>query len=384
MSTVYKDRLYGKIKESLSDKSNLKMIESTIRSYMEKNTSKFTHVGPVEQIIFGDIEKSSLFKAFNVTHEEVYKAMLDSEDTDVKARDQTVNTFNISCSIALQVLRELKEERYFNYLLTLYGLSFYPSTYYKYFRFNPNKAIMEYAVNNMTNRFYIKQKGLYRALIITVEVCHETNSKKLEKGEDKSYIDFILDTKNRYNAFFKNIKDSYEKARESGGYITSETDNMDEENYKETTNSMVEIQRITDRVYMKIAIDGPDQKYLQMASKITETSLSDLRNWLNNVLNEKKEERQVRRLIECILYSYLYDNKASAKTIRSNDFLIKSMAEFKRANSPNKNTKDMKELLDVWLTDYSDIRNKTSRPQTLTQYKRGMYAFFVLTIMTTD
>ena len=46
-----------------------------------------------------------------------------------------------------------------NYALMYLALSMYPSLHYKYFPFEPNPQIMDYTINNLSNRYKIKQLG---------------------------------------------------------------------------------------------------------------------------------------------------------------------------------------------------------------------------------
>ena len=52
------------------------------------------------------------------------------------------------------------------------ALSMYPSLFSKYFKFKPNENIMEYTINNLSDKYKIKKTGTLLSALIQVFIYY--------------------------------------------------------------------------------------------------------------------------------------------------------------------------------------------------------------------
>ena len=224
---VLNEKVYPKIKTSLNKPTSSNEIKKFFSYYLNKNNSKLSDIGPMENIFFTKEYQATLFEIMGVTEAEVKQAMVESTDILVKSGDQTVKPFNLAMGVAIKVLDEFKRDKDKEMMVFLMFMSFFPSTFNKYFKFNPNREVMTYVINNMSNRFDIKKKGYFNTLRDMASGSYRNIEERLRKSNDSIYVYFSCDMRNRQNSFFKNVRDEFEQAHKSGKYLNSTEDSFD-------------------------------------------------------------------------------------------------------------------------------------------------------------
>ena len=125
-------------------------------------------------------------------------------------------------------------------------------------------------------------------------------------------------------------------------------------------------------------INGVDIPRCDAASKISEVSKIDLRNYLTNIQTERKS-KEMMSFVESILFLYLYDGKYTIQDINSQQFLSFSIQLFKKTNSKDNNITNIKTILDKWGED-SGIYGKFARIATRVNYTKAIFLYFIMSI----
>lgn len=377
---VLMNKVYPIIKKNLSELSNRKIIASVCRDYMERNSDKLAMGGPLTQIIFQEGDKDKLMEAFGLSPKFVKECMVESKDVKVNEMGQSLNTFNLSCAIAIKyMVEESKDTNTTRMLTTLYTMSFYPTVFRKYFPYDPNENIMNYVINNMSNKFKIKQLGLFKAMIELGDVCLENHKANLKKGDDIRFVKYVLDMRNRTNSMFKNIRNEYHIAHTNKKYVNLDSEDMSDENYREVENNLFIVARFTDNTVEKLILEGPTMQLITFAAKISQVSVNELRNYMVAICREKEYHQGLRDVVESILYLYLYEGQHHSEEIQGNDFLTFGLELIRQSNSQSKNLIKIKNVLDEWVNELG-VTEKTKRTATINAFKRAMFIFIVLSI----
>lgn len=377
---VLMNKVYPIIKKNLSQPSNKKIIANVCREYMERNNDKLAMPGPLTQIIFQESDKDKLMEAFGVAPKFIKECMVESKDIKVKEMGQSLNPFNLSCAVAIKyMVEESKDPNTTKMLTTLYTMSFYPTVYRKYFAYDPNENIMNYVINNMSNKFKIKQLGLFKSLMELGDVCLDNHKSNLKKADDIHFVKYVLDMRNRTNSMFKNIRNEYHIAHTNKKYVNLDSEDMSDENYREVDNNLFIVARFTENTVEKLILEGPTMQLITYAAKISQVSVNELRNYMVAICREKEYHEGLRDVVESVLYLYLYEGQHHSEEIQGNDFLTFGLELNRQSNSQSKNLIKIKTVLDEWVHELG-IDQKSKRPATINAFKRAMFIFIILSI----
>lgn len=382
-STTYiKDLVYPSIESTLSNKNNITKYRNIIGEYIDKNTDALSAIGPTQNILFTDYEKNQVYDLFKINPKAVNDARLKSKIKLTGAN--LADPFKMIIPVIIRYFSIAKNEEMVRLSCFFLGVSLYPSLYRKYWKFTPpDTKVMEYAINNMSYKYKIKQTG--NLLNAIDEICYgayllykEKGKDDLMSGTDKGIIEFVFSIHTRLNSFLKMISKAWYDAYQSGNYLEGEYESDEEDSFREAESSMYAIEKIVDNVSMKLVIQGPPMKLISLAAKTNKVSVNELRNYLNTMIVSERI-KEIKAILESILYLYLYDNRNSTNDINTDKFFLYCIDTYKRSNTTDENINKIKKILDGWLTEL-DLYKKTQRLATINDFRRALYVFFVLSI----
>lgn len=378
MSKIIIETLYNKVNSNMSNKNNVTMFKTHANKYFDRNSEILFDVKLTKQLLFSDNDKEIIFNLVNLTPEEIKKTIKQSKF--IKDSWQIMNEpLNIAFVLAIKYFEDNKMKKELELLLIYYSCYFYSSLFYKFFPYAPNENIMNYTINNLSNKYKIKKLGsLFKCLQDTVKVSHDKYDVKLVKASDEDLAQYIQCLKTRINEFIKNIANEFYKNEKEKKYINFEQDDYSEDNYHIADNNSFAIQRVTDKVLLNLTQNGPDMRFVQASANMNQISVSVFRNAVLNIMD--KSPQDIRELINLILQVYLFDDKNSVDEIRSKKFIVHAIDLYKKSNTNDELVLRIKEILDKWLRENSDNYAKTQRKATLTNFRRALYYFFIFTI----
>ena len=380
ISSVVTKYLYPNIEKSLGNKQLQRKFMTVVTSYIDRNSSKLSTAGPSKRPIFSDKDRSIVFDMFGVDINELKKVLKTSNYINTSWKI-VMDPFNLVMMMMIRYCKLHKLEELNRYCVMYLTLSMYPSLHYKYFKYEPNEAIMQYTINNLSAKYKIKNSGtIMNALVETTITSDTTYSKNIAEGNDKQLTDYINAYKTRMNSMMKKIRDAFEKNYRDGKYLNQETDNESEDNFQRSDSNSYLITRIVDKVYLNLSVHGPDMKMVQIVSKMNEVSVNETRNTVIKLCHEKKESENIKGLCEAILYLFLFGGENRIEDLSGNTFLLFCLDVYKKSNTTDENIIKIKTILDNWIKKYSVAYKNTQRVATLNSFRRALFTFFVLTI----
>lgn len=370
--------LYPRIDKALSDKKNVDKIKTIVSKFVDRNADKLSTPGPSEMIIFSDRDIDAILSIIDSNQNEI-KGMKKKSNA-IKANGQTMKyPMNLAMPMIIRFFHLKKDIDMVKVCCTYLALSMYPVLFYKYWQYGLNQSIMAYTVNELSNKYKIKQtKNLLVALIETTIGAYDLKKKDLERGHDIDVVDFSLSVRTRLNSMLRYISKEYYKNHKEQNYMNLEKDDSSEDNYMESNSAVFQIDRLTNIVSTSLVISGPNYKLVTIAANNNRISVNELRNYINTLLINDNIN-QIKEMIENILYLYIYDEKNTIEEINSNKFLIYCLNVYKRSNTVNKNIIRIKEILDDWVEDLGTYR-KTQNKSTINGFRRALLTFFVMSI----
>ena len=360
--------------------NNIIKFQSAVASYLDKNMNKLSSSGPVYRTLFTEEDKKVVFTATATSPELVNKVLPDS--TYIKNHWKNIaSPFNVVCALIITYAKRNKNEDLANIAVMYLTLSMYPSLHYKYFPYEPNPQIMDYTINNLSNKYKIKQLGtIWNALLDTAKVCDKTYTRNITRGTDKDITDYIEAIKTRLNALLKKIKNEFQKNYNSKNILNVEQDYEDDKSISKSESNSYIIERYANAISMKLTISGPDMKLVTIASRINNISINELRTVTTNLSADRENAKDIKKLFINILTTFLSTEQHSIYEIKSSKFVVECLAIYKKSNVNNKNINEVKKILEKWLNMYSDKYKKSNRVATLNNFRKALYTFFVFTI----
>lgn len=383
ITSVILANIYPKVEQAFTSKETQRKFSAIVASYVDRNVNRLSTAGPSKRTLFSDMERNKVYDLINFDPK-TCKAIV-KHSNYIKASWKIVNDpFNLVMMMILRYAKLNQLDQINQLAVTYLTLSMYPSLHYKYFKFEPNEAIMQYTINNLSNKFKVKQVGnILQALVDTTALADKTYDKNIRHANDKELTDYINAYKTRLNSLIKKIRDAFEKDYRSGNYMNTERDNEDENDFKTSDSNSLLIQRIVDQVVLKLSVNGPDSRIVDISAKMNQVSVNETRNTLNQLTQNKDESINIRALCESILYLYLFNGENHVNDLNGSKFLTFCLAVYKKSNTNDENVIKVKSILDTWIEKYSETYRKTQRVATLNNFRRALYTFFVFTLQRT-
>lgn len=380
-NTALNDNLYPVLEHSFkSNPKNIKIFEEAVGAYLDKNISKLSTSGPVFRTLFIESDREVAYKATN-TNVPMIKAVI-AESSYIKSHWRNISSpFNVICALIISYAKRNKDDDLAKFAVMYLTLSMYPSLHAKYFPFEPDARIMDYTINNLSNKYKIKQLGtMWNALIDTALVCDKTYTRNITRANDKDITDYIEAFKTRLNALLKKIKNEFTKNYNDKNIVNIEKDNEDPDSFARSENNSFIVEKLANAISLQLAISGPDMKIIELSAKLSTISVNDLRTTVTSLVSDKENSKGIKTVITNILFLFLSNNNNQVRDIRSNRFLEQCLGIYKRSNTSDKNIIMIKKLLDGWLQKYSDSYKESNRAATLNNFRRALYCFFMFTI----
>jgi hypothetical protein len=379
-STLFKNNFEKRIEVGLQ-KESAKLMK-LITNYIDGHSEVLFDIGPIQRLYFSEEkDRDPLFDMVNIERKEL-KAVIDVCPALNKEWKIVANEFNIIMALMIREFAKKRKKRELEYCISYLTCSLYSSSQFKYFRYEPNRNIMEYTINNLSNKYLIKQLGsLYKALHATALKSHETYTKDLVRGNDKDIIQYIANLRTRLDNLIQNIAKQFYDNHEKGNYLNQEADNYDEENFYLTDNISFTINRMADKTLLQILTRGVNQDLAKRAASLNNVSVNAVRTALNDLIMKKDEE--LKELLVLILQLYLMDGTHKPESVGSVRFLTFCLELYAKNNTTDKSILRIKELLDEWLNECSVQYKKTERVATLSAYRKSIFTYFVFLINAT-
>lgn len=374
-------QLYPTVEKYLALPENKTKYKSNLDKYMAANTEKYFGIGPNQRPIFSDVHMNDYMSLMGITSADIKKSIKESKHI---GSNWTImnNPFNVANVLALRYFTIKNDKEYIKFTQWYLIVSMYPSLHFKYFKYNTNEACMTYTINNISDKFKIRQfRNLWLTLCDTVYMAYDLHKDNIVKGDDTAYVKYIQDVHTRINSLLKNISRKYYENYELQNFVETEHESFDEDDYHEADSTTYDVSRLSGNVLNQLILHGIDMRLVEIAAKTAQVSVNETRTYLASIVNESHKD-DMYSIIENILFLYLFNTDGephSSRSVGTSEFMIYTLQVYKRSNTTNKNIVEIKSILDKWINE-TDIPTKRTRTATILSFKKAFYTFFVLSI----
>lgn len=379
MENSFRKNITPLIENNMNKESENKLTESILH-YIDRNNKVLFDIGPTYRLLFSDIDKKLIFDTSGIDESIIKEAVKNSQYTGSAWKIAT-NPFNVLCTMMIRHFLIQNNTKAEKLCLMYLSLHLYSSIHFKYFKYEPEVNIMEYTVNHLNNKYLIKQLGsLMKAIDNTAMTSHETYSKALKKGDDRDIVYYINALKTRLDGLIKNIANEFYDNHKNKRYLNFDSDSMDEDNYHIADSDTFALTRETDKITLKMMTNGADMNLVKIASEWNKVSELEIRNTVVKLLENDEDAKKVRTMVNRILELFIIEYRNNPKYIKTNKFLYECLQIYKKSNTNDKSIIEIKSILDDWLKKGSKTYVKTKRDATLSDFRKALYVFFVLSI----
>lgn len=383
-STLLRDFISPFIEDTFKgNPGNVRKFNQLVSNYINRNITKLTTSGPVYLIPFTDNDKAQYYTLFGITEKQLKTTMKEHTKTLGSSKFLLLNR-NPIFSLFYFVIRYFTlhpDKKSLNSALFIYALSAYPSIYTKYFPNGVIEPVMKYTIDNMTDKFLIKKTNhVFGALVESIQNSYKFLKPYMKEGNDKEVIRFIQRIRNDHNSMFKKIANIYMENYKNGNAVVTTNTMYDDDTpiIDELSNASTEVQNAVLKVYMPIITNGVDIVRAEASAKMAGVGISDCRFFLTELMTEKNVD-ELQKMIESILFLYIYEDKKRIRDVRSQYFLAWAASLFKKTNSKNDNIERINSILNQWSKE-SGVDKKYSRIASRINYKKAIFFYIILSI----
>ena len=387
MSNKYTSIIYQTIYPVIEEA--IKKRDSKFRDCMAKwfnNNHKLVFdIGPYDRIYYTDKDKKDLFDSLSLNEDNILALMKNIFYFDIPYNPQCAKEpyiIVLMCAIRYYLKND---KRRFAELATIYlcfSGKFYASIHGEFFnKFPPSKyrSVMDYVINNMLSaKFDIKTKGsLFGAIESLCKTWIDTYEKKLVSNQnDEDIGKHIQQLRDRERSFMRNIANLYYEAYENKYYLNYETDNLEEDSFRLTTNDASNAARITEATINYLTSNYVSMKICNTCQD-SNVKASELYNIIQNILSTSDNLPKVKRVVNIIVCDY--KRQRPNEKVGSIDFIDYTIKA--KPNVKDKYLLELKSTIVEWLNNYSkDYLARKHRKETAISYYRCTLMYFTLII----
>lgn len=379
MSNIIDKQIYAKVSASLSKPAAVKEFSDYVKKFINRNSEVLLTPYPVERLAFRDSDKEIMYKLADIDEKEIKAAVKNIKfiNSSWKALNNPFN-FLMLCFIKHFAMKKDKENTELAIVYT--SMQFYGMHHVRYLRY-VQKETMIYTITHLSNKHDIKTHGtVFKAIYKKSLVNHETYIKNIQSDDDKKLIDYIVNLNNRIKQWVIGIMLEYKENKNSGKYFNATSDELDdEENYRETTNTSMEVIKLANNISMQTVKHPTNIKISKIASDLSGVNGSSLIRTLNDIRKEENPEL-ILEFIKLIIELYIIEGEKSLESIASRDYILYTLKIYNRSNTIDERVLRIKEILDIWLAAHSEAYLKTNRVATKINWKKSIFIYYSLLI----
>lgn len=363
-----------------------------IARYEDRYSSIINSPYPSKQLPFGINEKGPeydiIYKCTGIDREELKadmkKCPLPGKLTKEKA------AFLPSSVVLFFIIRYYlitKQHDKAKIIYAYYGYSIYWKRFHKSFKLGMNENVMIYTINEMSYRNKIKQlESLKELLVYIVQGRCEYYASGIAQAcdEDVRYIldQIQSDIGSKMNqiasVYYKNYYDPKKKEIMMGDTML-DNEGTRREDTSNITAVEVYAQKCTNTFFSTGINKDRVRTAVNMAAK--DIAMKEVINTLECI--EKNYSASVIHEFYSAIFLYylsLDDPRANVDSIKSMKFLALMKDVINKGNTTNKNARIIIDYVTKWLNEGSNSFRCTTRPGTISNYKKAVYYYFLLLV----
>lgn len=373
--------IYPIIAEAI--KKNKTKYKKNLEKFMEARADEIHAIAPYTRIYFTQQDSDDFFKSIGVTENQIISHLQNTYFWNMRFNPAAAkDPFTVAMMMVIRyfLVNNDQKNAEISAIYLAFSGKFYPSIHYSKFPVVQPieyKHVMDYVVNNMlTQKFDLKREGSVFGAIRSICITWLNTYEKLFKSQldDEDVADLIQQLHGRIKSFMGNIASLYYEAYDKNLYISYDSDNEDEDNYRVADSDSLLAERYVEKAMTEINNNNIDMKICKMASD-NNVKITEVQSIIESIQSDPNNIPVIKELLRIIVSEYMASSKN--KDIGTVDFVSKSIAA--KPNTKNKNIIRQKEIIETWLDENSpQYRKRKSRTATKSSYYKSVLTYYVL------
>ena len=384
ITSIIDKHIYPIIKDTLS--KSLTKYKNMLSKFMNSRSDGLYDTFPATRIPYGQQDADELYAVFSKTEKE-FQDIIDKtyysqiSNFNPRTAKNPVTVISI-CIIKYFFNKNDKANLELAIIYMSFTGGFYPSIHYgSYPSAVPAdyRFVCDYVVNNeLTNKFDLKRTGSVIGTIKSIGSTWIDTYKDYFKGttDDEEYVYLIQQLHMRIKSFIQNTAELYYKCYNNREYLTYDSDNMDQDEFRLTQNDSTKIESVTTRAMTFITTHDVDYRLCKMCSD-SNIKTEEVKSIIESIVKNTDNIDTVKELCSLIVTNFFKVSKN--KDVRDIDFISYSIKA--KPNTKDKDVLRQSEIIETFLTENSVAYNRRkSREATKNSYNRAILTYFVLVI----
>lgn len=388
MTNEIEKKIYPIVNQSLS--KSLNKYKAMIAKFMNDRSTALYDTFPATRMLYGQQDADEFYNSLGVKETDIQNIINNTyygqiPNFNPRAAKSPVTVLGMCC---IKYFLSKKDQK--NLELSMIYLSFsgnfYPSLHYSSY---PHalpadyRFVCDYVVNNeLSNKFDLKTTGNVIGAI--KNICNtwiNTYGDRLIKNpEDEDYVYLIQQLHMRIKSFMQNTAEVYYRCYENKNYLTYESDDMSQDNFRLSENDSTKIDSITQRTMTYITSHDVDYRICKMCAD-SNIKTEEIKSIIESVVKNTDNIDLVKELV--MLITTIYFENSKTKDVRDIEFI--SFTIKAKPNSKDKNVIRQGEIIEKMLTENSlSYNRRKSRLATKLSYNRAVLTYFTLLINQTN
>lgn len=373
---------------------NQSRVLAVIKQYIARNSSKLGVRAPTTRIPFTDYDKDTLFKAAGVDKADVQASINSINKNDIDLRNKVINDpFNVLCTILTSIYycadkhRDDAKKDFTKpyYYTSLYlAIRFYGKLYIRQFKYDPSEEVMDYTIENVSNKFLLKKtNNVFDLIKYFSESNIENMAWRLERAADIDIVYYSTNMCNRMSNSIKTLGQEFYKNKELMNKTKTDSASMTDEEGEfyvgDLTNISASLDTAVRKIILKFVSDTViDNTILDAACSKTKFSKAKMLLIVQNI-REANDPILKKILVDIISY-YLIQTKKPISAIRSSDFVMTMIKLYGVSNTKNDAIINLKQELNDLIVKSSKAILTEGNSNMVDRVKNSLYVYLVLFI----
>lgn len=384
ITKVIDTKIYPLVKNSLS--KSLTKFKSLMSHFMQTRSKGLYDTFPATRMLYGQQDTDMLCSALGVKANEIQGFINETyygkiANFNPRAAKDPVT---VLCMCMIKYFYSKKDQKNLELAMiyTCFTGKFYPSIHYaQYPKAVPAdyRFVCDYVVNNeLSDKFLLKTEGnVIGVMKNTTQTWIDTYKDRFTGvTDDEDYVYIIQQLHVRIKSFIKNTAEVYYKCYNDKEYLTYESDDMSQDNFRLTQNDSTKIDTAVNRTLTYITTHDVDYRLCKMCSD-ENVKTDEIRSIIESIVKNTDNLDLMRELLYLMVSTYF--QSSSTKDVRDIDFITFSIKA--KPNTKNKDILRQGEVVEELLMGNSTAYSRRkSRKATQLSYNRAILTYFALII----
>ena len=384
ITKVIDTKIYPLVKNSLS--KSLTKFKSLMSHFMQTRSKGLYDTFPATRMLYGQQDTDMLYSALGVKANEIQGFINETyygKITNFNPR-AAKDPVTVLCMCMIKYFYSKKDQKNLELAMiyTCFTGKFYPSIHYaQYPKAVPAdyRFVCDYVVNNeLSDKFLLKTEGnVIGVMRNTTQTWIDTYKDRFTGAtDDEDYVYIIQQLHVRIKSFIKNTAEVYYKCYNDKDYLTYESDDMSQDNFRLTQNDSTKIDTAVNRTLTYITSHDVDYRLCKMCSD-ENVKTDEIRSIIESIVKNTDNLDLMRELLYLMVSTYF--QSSSTKDVRDIDFITFSIKA--KPNTKNKDILRQGEVVEELLMGNSTAYSRRkSRKATQLSYNRAILTYFALII----